>query len=165
MTKNSWQTTMGLSEETTRVYIYAYKTWKEDWEHEAEQNGRSLSEYLQQLIQEARFQRSEGKLEIGDRHKVKALQQKVDELQSQVDKQGDTSTSAEKSGQAVPENLLLEALTENYRQTDDLVDQLLESEAFRQHLQLQLESQLFELGNRGDAVYRRGKGWKHGGDQ
>lgn len=50
---------------------------------------------------------------------------------------------------------------------DQLLDQLLQDDEFRRKIRLQLETQLYTLGEQSEAAYRRGKGWKqiNGGDQ
>ena len=52
-----------LNDETTKAQLYPHEDHKDEWQEEAETVGQSLSQYLYDLIQEARAYR-EGNMPI-----------------------------------------------------------------------------------------------------
>lgn len=122
-----------------------------------------MSQYCQELIQEARFLREQGQLKIGDRRKVEKLQQEVEELEDQLENRERTRIEP---GRVLDEETVQKVLGDNYRELDDLLEKLLEEEVFQQEVKTELGLLLYELGNQGEAAFRRGWGWKtvNGGD-
>lgn len=144
------------SDETSLVKLYPPQNHKEAWRNEAEERGTSMSQYCQELIQEARFLREQGQLKVGDRRQVEKLREDVETLETQLEHQSPTSVNHS----IVSEELVKEVFTDNYRSLDDLLEALLANTAFRQQIRTELEKHLYELGNCGEAAFRRGWGWK-----
>lgn len=156
------QSNTGSGDDTALVKLYPPQKHKDQWYREASEHGTSASKYLQELIQEARFLRQQGRLKLGDRRQVEQLQDRIEQLEQQLEN-ADTSDSTRDS-EIVTEEITRKTLKEEYASIDQLLDDLLQHEEFRQRLRLQFETQLYNLGEQGQAVYRRGKGWKHTGE-
>lgn len=168
-----WKSSAGYSDDTALVKLYPPQNHKEAWREEAEERGTSMSQYCQELIQEARFLRDEGQLEIGDRRRVEKLQEEIEELEEQLETLADTGVNESRTDIRVNEPSLLkpdlveEVLADDHQPRDELLHQLLDHPEFRQYVQRELEILLYELGNDGRAAFRRGWGWKQvgsGGD-
>lgn len=161
-----WKSSSGLSDETALVKLYPSENHKETWREEAEERDTSLSRYLQELVQEARYLREQGRLKLGDRRKVEELQEEVEELERQLENQS-TQQVASESPDLVDEELVTDVLSENYQSLDQLLQELVTHPEFQRQVRLDLETVLYSLGDDAEAVFRRGKGWKtnSGGDQ
>ncbi|ELY27708.1 hypothetical protein C499_09062 [Halogeometricum borinquense DSM 11551] len=145
--------------------LYPPETHKETWKAEAEERGTSMIQYLQDLIQEARYLREQGQLKLGDKRKVEQLQQRVEELEQQLESQSSNRVTSQT--QTIDEELVEKILSENYTPFDQLLEELLKQPEFRRRVRLDLETGLYKLGDEARVVFRRGKGWKHnsGGDK
>ena len=77
-----------LDQETTKAQLYPHEDHKEEWQEEAEKAGQSLSQYLYDLIQEARAYR-EGDVPItSEDERVQELESRIEELQNELDQAG-----------------------------------------------------------------------------
>ncbi|WP_436345562.1 hypothetical protein [Natronorubrum sp. FCH18a] len=164
-----WQTSTGVSDDTVQVQLYTPKSLKKDWQDEAENRDESMSSYLQELIQEARFLRQQGQLQIGDRRQVEQLQERIQELEAQQQK-GDSkpqiATPDQLPSELVTPDDVRQVLTGNYTSLDQLLDTLLNQQTVQSRIKQHLEAELYSLGEQGQAAFRRGNGWKHlGGSQ
>jgi len=151
------QSSSGLADDTALVKIYPPQRHKEEWQEEAEERDWSTSRYCQELIQEARFLRDEGQLKLGDRRKVVELKERIDELEA---KQANRTEVEPDRASLLSRELVRTVLTDHYQGFDAVLESLLESDEFQRLVRRELESALYSLGEQGDAVFRRGKGWK-----
>lgn len=156
------QSNTGSGDDAALVKLYPPQKHKNKWYREASEHGTSASKYLQELIQEARFLRQQGRLKLGDRRQVEQLRDRIEQLEQQLEN-ADTSDSTHDS-ELVTKGTTRKIIKEEYAPIDQLLDDLLQHEEFRQRIRLQFETQLYNLGEQGQAVYRRGKGWKHTGE-
>ena len=161
-----WRSTSGLAESTDKIQVYLAKTLKQTWEDEAEDIDLSLSNYVKELVQEARFFREQGQLKLGDRRRVEELQERIEELEQQLE---NSDTTADPNGtdkaRLVNTKQVEQALTDQFQSFDQVVESLLEQDKFRNRLRRELETELYGLGESAQATYRRGHGWKKiGGD-
>jgi predicted nuclease with TOPRIM domain len=117
-----------------------------------------MSQYLQELVQEARYLREQGQLKLGDKRKVEQLQERINELENQLESQSNTQVTSHT--ETVDEELAAKVLSDNYTPLDQLLQDLLEHPEFRQSVRLDLETSLYKLGDQAKAVFRRGNGWK-----
>jgi len=163
---SGWKSSSGLSDDTALVKLYPSVNHKEEWQEEAEERDTSLSRYLQELIQEARYLRRQGQLKLGDRRKVEELQEEIEELETQLENRSTQQVTPESTG-LVDEELVADVLSENYQSLDQLLQELVTHPEFQRQVRLDLETALYSLGDDAEAVFRRGKGWKtsDGGDQ
>jgi len=161
---SGWKSSSGISDDTALVKLYPPETHKETWQNEAEERGTSMSQYLQELVQEARYLREQGQLKLGDKRKVEQLQERINELESQLENQ--SSTKVTSTTETVDEELAAKVLSDQYTPLDQLLQDLLQHPEFRQSIRLDLEASLYKLGDQAQVVFRRGNGWKHnGGDE
>ncbi|WP_239639953.1 hypothetical protein [Haloferax gibbonsii] len=65
-----WKSSSGISADTALVKLYPPETRKEAWRVEAEERGALMSQYLQDLAQEARYLREQGQVKLGDKRKA-----------------------------------------------------------------------------------------------
>lgn len=82
---NRQTNTSNSNQNAALVKLYPPQEHKNQWQKEAEEHGTSASKYLQELIQEARFLRQQGKLKIGDRRQVEKLRDEIDQLEQQLE--------------------------------------------------------------------------------
>jgi hypothetical protein len=146
-----------IASTTSIAKLYPHEDDKEDWVSEADEADLSLSKYLYNLIQEARFMRHQGQLKLGDRRRVEELQDRIRELEEQQEKRPeptpDTTTS-------IATSVVESQLTQHYQPFDEVVKSVLSSTEFRGRVQRAVETELYSLGYRGRVAYRRGHGWK-----
>jgi len=161
-----WRTSTGVSDDTEQVQLYTPKSRKQDWQDEAEEHDKSMSSYLQELIQEARFLQQQGQLQIGDQRQVQQLQTRIKELEAQQNAGSQTPNPDQRPNEVVTPDDVQQVLTGRYKPLEQLLDELLAQQAVRTRIKQQLEAELYRLGEHGDTAFRRGKGWKHvGGGQ
>lgn len=160
--ENRQSNTSDSNESSALVKLYPPQKHKDKWYREASQHGTSASKYLQELIQEARFLRQQGQLKLGDRRQVEQLRDRIEQLEQQLEnaETGEPTRDSE----LVTAETARKIINEEYAPIDQLLEDLLQDEEFQQRIRLQLETQLYNLGEQGQAVYRRGKGWKHTGE-
>lgn len=154
-----------LSDETSVVKIYPPNQKASEWEQEAEDNGSSLSRYLQTLILEARAYRSEGLLSYeGDQERIQDLEEKVERLEQRLEERQSESAGAISFD---PATLKQDILTDNYQSLEDLLRKIVESGALDELLRQPVENQLYFLAAQDQVEYERGWGWKlsDGGEQ
>lgn len=147
------------SGERSVTKVYPSPSTKEEWKNEAENQDLSLSRYLHHLIQEARVLRDQGRLQLGDRRRVEELQERIDELETQVDRHSQPQSQPDATSM-ISNEILEDLLEENYKPLNQILKQLVGSEQFQEHLRTELKSELYRLANNGKAEYRRGSGWK-----
>lgn len=155
------QSSISLSDDTGLVKLYPPKKHKNQWYEEAEERGTSASKYLQELIQEARFLRQQGQLKIGDRRQVDQLKDKIEHLENQLENATSTTNARVDQQELVTKEETRDILTGQYTPIDRLLGRLLQDEEFRRKIRLELETQLYALGDQSEAAYRRGQGWKN----
>lgn len=155
---SDWKSSMGLSEDTALVKLYPPESHKATWQTEAEKRDVSMSRYLQELIQEARYPREQGQLKLGDRRKVEQLEEEIEELERQLENRSSTQVTSQSR---VEPEFAREVLSDNYTPLDQLLNQLLQHPEFKKQIRLDLETCLYQLGDQAQVVFRRGKGWKH----
>jgi predicted nuclease with TOPRIM domain len=161
-----WKTSSGISDDTALVKIYTPKTQKQTWKSEAAEHDTSMSQYLQDLIQEARYLREQGQLKLGDKRRVEQLQERINELETQLESQSTTQVTSHT--ETVDKELAKKILSNQYTSLDQLLEDLLQHPEFRQSIRLDLEACLYQLGDQAQVVFRRGNGWKtqsKGGEQ
>jgi len=162
---NDWRTSNGLADTTDKVQVYTAQTLKQTWKEEAEELDLSVSSYVEQLVQEARFLREQGQLKLGDRRRVEVLQKEIEELERQLEN-GTTDSGSSEKARLVNSKQVEHALTTQFQSFDEIVDSLLEQEEFRNRLRREVEAELYRQGESAQAMYRRGHGWKRiRGDQ
>lgn len=147
-----------LDDETAKAHLYPHEDHKNEWQQEAEQAGQSLSRYLYDLIQEARAYR-EGDVPIiaSEDERVQKLQNRIEELQNELyqarqRQQGDSRLSIA--------DLVEKELGNQYKTVDEILDDIKASDKVTQHLHRQIEDQLYNLTENGEAEYQRGHGWR-----
>jgi len=87
MTENGWEDNLGLADDTTKVSLYCDIEDKEAWTEEAEEQGRSRSVYLDELIQEARAYQQAGFLGWEDsQERIDGLESEVERLNTKLDR-------------------------------------------------------------------------------
>lgn len=57
---NNWRSTAGVADTTDKVQVYTAQTLKQTWKEEAEELDLSVCNYVEELVQEARFLRDQG---------------------------------------------------------------------------------------------------------
>ena len=162
-----WRTSAGVADTTDKVQVYTAQTLKQTWADEAEELDLSVSNYVEELVQEARFFREQGQLKLGDRRRVEVLQERVEELEQQLEN-GGTTEDPDSTGKArlVNSKQVEHVLTRQFQSFDEVVESFMQQDEFRNRLRRELEAELYALGESARAMYRRGHGWKKiGGDR
>lgn len=147
-----------LPDETTVAKIYPPRDTAEEWKQEAEENGSSLSRYLQSLILEARAYREEGLLSAeDDQQRIQELEKEVEQLKRRLEEKQSESTEGISFD---PATLKQEVLTDNYQSLEDILRKIVESGALDEMLRQPVENQLYFLAAQDTVEYERGWGWK-----
>lgn len=150
-----------LDDETTKAQLYPHEDHKEEWQDEAEKAGQSLSQYLYDLIQEARAYR-EGDMPIitSEDERVQELESQIEQLQNELDQARQRQQSGSKLSIS---DLVEQELSEQYKTVDEILDDVKASDEVTQHLRRQIEEQLYDLTESGEAEFQRGHGWRSAG--
>ncbi|WP_233139098.1 hypothetical protein [Halorubrum salipaludis] len=147
-----------LHENTTRAELFPAKQHKEEWWEEAGHEGSSLSRYLYDLIQEARMYRDSGAPFIQTQDQtVKQLQNKIDDLEDQLD---DARQASDGRTHLSIDDLVTRVLDQKYQSLDELTERISASDDVAQHLQRQIENRLYTLAENGRVEFQRGHGWR-----
>ncbi len=147
-----------LHENTTRAELFPAKQHKEEWWEEAEHQGSSLSGYLYDLIQEARMYRDSGAPFIQTQDQtVKQLQNKIDDLQAQLE---DARQGSGGRTHLSIDDLVTRVLNGQYQSLDELTERISASDDVADHLQRQIEDRLYALAENEQVEYQRGHGWR-----
>jgi hypothetical protein len=161
-----WRSTAGVADTTDKVQVYTAQTLKQTWKEEAEELDLSVSNYVEELVQEARYLRDQGQLKLGDRRRVELLQKRIEELEQQVEDNDSNGSESSAKPRLVETENVEQVLTRQFQSFDEVVEALLQQDEFRNQLRQQIETELYGLGESAQAAYRRGYGWKKsGGDR
>ena len=132
---------LSKSEERKVVKTYAVAEVKKEWKTEAEEEGLSLSRYLHNLIQESRALRKQGQLKLGDKRRVEQLEQRVDELQNQLENQDQKQSNPEQGSELIHTEDLEEVVpAEEYKTLEQVLKELVGNEEFQQRLRTELKT-------------------------
>jgi Glu-tRNA(Gln) amidotransferase subunit E-like FAD-binding protein len=131
---------------------------KGEWQEEAEAVGQSLSQYLYDLVQEARAYR-EGDMPIitSEDERVQELESRIEELQNELDQARQRHQTGSKLSIS---DLVEQELSKQYKTIDEILDDVKASDQVTQHLRRQIEEQLYGLTEDGEAEFQRGHGWR-----
>lgn len=147
-----------LSEDRREVDIYPLEEVAEQWEEDIEDRDISLSQYLQNLIHEARSYRRHGLVQTdGSEKRVQELQEEVEQLQRRLEQKESESTEAVSFD---PETLKQEVLSDQYQSLDEILQTVVESGVLNDVLLGPVENQLYFLAAQDEVEYERGFGWK-----
>ena len=147
-----------LDDETTKAQLYPHEDHKDDWQQEAEKVGQSLSQYLYDLIQEARaYREGDVPLIASENKRVQDLQNRIEELENELNQARQQHQSGSKLSIS---DLIEQELSEQYKTIDEILNDIKASEKVNQHLRRQIEEQLYSLAENGDAQFQRGHGWR-----
>ena len=154
------------AEDTAEVSIYPDKDTADEWRDEADENNRSISKHLQNLIHDARSFREHGLIGTGEtsQKRVQELEEKVSRLEKRLEQKESESTDAVTFN---PETLKQEVLTDQYQSLEELLRTIVESGILDDALRQPVENQLYFLAANDEVEYERGFGWKlsNGGDE
>lgn len=154
-----WRDYTGLSDEKTRVRIYVPERDVEEWDSEVEERGyRSRSQYLYELVQEARAYREEGFLSHHRREEeAKQLREEIRKLEKQLEAQNKKSSGRT---EITDFDFLEKFLSSQCKGLDQILKEIVESGALDDLIRKRVEDQLYFLAEQGLVEYRRGWGWK-----
>jgi hypothetical protein len=147
-----------LSEDRCAVKIYPREEVAEQWEEDIDDREISLSQYLQNLIHEARSYREHGLVQTdGSQKRVQELQEEIAQLQRRLEEKEAESTEAVSFD---PETLKKEVLTDQYQPLEEILQEIVESGILNDVLLGPVENQLYFLAAQDEVQYERGWGWK-----
>lgn len=159
MADNAWKETTGVGDDKTRVTIIPTEEDAETWDEEAEEHGyRSRSQYLYELIQEARAYRQEGFLaHHQSEEKIEELEAKVNALENELSEE-----QKQEAGNLMVDDprFVKEFLTTNYQPLKSILQDIIESGALDGVVRKQVENQLYVLAAQDQVEFERGWGWK-----
>jgi hypothetical protein len=152
-----------LSEDRCAVNLYPEEEVAEQWEEDIEDRDISLSQYLQNLINEARSYRQYGLVSTdGSQKRVQELQEEIAQLQRQLEEKESESTEAVSFD---PETLKQEVLTDQYQSLEEILKEIVESGFLNDVLLGPVENKLYFLAAQDEVEYERGWGWKLAEDE
>jgi len=163
--KQQWKQSGGFAADTEVAQIVCKETDLEEWDEEAEEQGKTRSKYLYDLIQEARSYREHGFLGAqGDQKRIQELEEEVNRLEARLEEKESESSEAISFD---PSTLKNEVLTDNYQPLEEVLRGIIESGILDDALRQPVENQLYFLAARDEIKFRRGFGWKidEGGDE
>jgi hypothetical protein len=155
---SDWRTEAGLAEETTSARIYPSKVQKRRWKEES--GDKSLSRYIIEHVEEARFHRQKDEPDdTGDESEKRQLENRVEELENQLEKAQNRGTPEEK--QIYSGEVVKQALTGKPRSQAEILQTLLENPQFQQLVADRVEKTLYSLAQTGEVEFSRNPtGWK-----
>jgi hypothetical protein len=149
----------GLATDTTVAHIYCACRHKTDWKAEARQNGyTSLSNYLYDLILEARSYRRAGFAVSAPVDRLDELEAEVDALEQKLQRERQEH-SGDRASVDDPD-FLKQFLTTEYQSLADLMQRVVESGALDNLVRQRVEDQLYYLAAQDRVQYEPGHGWK-----
>lgn len=156
--QSDWEHEIGLNEETAYVVIYPARSHAELWMEEADEQGRSRSQYLYELIQEARAKR-QGQLRTQrrDAQREEELERTNAQLESKIESLRNDDAENVNVDLA---RIVDPVLTTQYQPFDQLVSSAHETEALETWLRTNVETRLFELVEQDRVEYQGGHGWR-----
>jgi hypothetical protein len=164
--KQKWKQSGGFAADTEVAQVVAKEEDLEQWDEEADKQGKSRSKYLYSLIQEARAYREHGFLGAeGDQARIQELEEEVSRLEARLQEKESESTEAVSFD---PSTLKEDVLCENYQSLEEVLRRIVESGILDDALRQPVENQLYFLAARDEVEYKRGWGWKlaeQGGDE
>ena len=154
--KARWQKTGGFAADTELVQIVCKDEQKKQWTEEASRKGySSRTEYLLELIREARRYRERGFL---------AREEDFTDVSHQSDDSSEPAHQQADQGRidagVVPPGFIEQILTTQYQSQEDIVQQILESDSLEEHVADAAEDVLFTLAEHDVVEHRRGHGWR-----
>jgi hypothetical protein len=154
-----WEQTLGLAPDTTRVSLTCTKDDREEWSREASRQGYgSRSQYLYELIQEARAYREAGFLAHHDSdERIEQLETQVDHLEQQLARERQESSGRLEIDDPV---FLKQFLCDEYQTLGELSKQIVESGVLDDLIRERIEDRLYFLASQGTVEYEPGWGWK-----
>jgi hypothetical protein len=160
-----WRTEAGLAEETTSARIYPSKVQKRRWKQES--GDKSLSRYIIEHVEEARYHRQQNTQEnSADQSEKRQLENRIEELENQLEKAQNRGTPEEQK--IYSPDVVKQALTGKPRTQDEILQKLLENPRFQQLVADRVEKTLYSLASEGRIEFvRNPTGWKtvQGGDE
>jgi len=166
-----WRSTAGVADSTDKIQVYTAQKLKDELQEEAEEEGLSISSYVEKLVQEARVYRSEGMpgsegvlRDENDEQSITELQQEIEQLNQRLDEQKSESSEGINFD---PATLKQQVLTENYQSLEEILRKIVEGGVLDNLLRQPVENQLYFLAAQDEVEYERGWGWKlaDGGEQ
>jgi hypothetical protein len=159
VTGSGWKDSTNLPESTTKVTLYCSEDDKEEWSQEVEEKGyKSRSKYLYELIQEARAYREQGFLAHHEsEERIEELKEEIEHLENRLENQEQRG-----SGQIQVDDIdfLEKFLEDTYKPLNQILREIVESEALDDLIRSRVEDQLYFLAQQDRAEYERGHGWK-----
>lgn len=156
--KQQWKQTSRFAGDTEIAQIVCKQDDLDQWDKEADRNGRSRSRYLYSLIQEARAYREHGLTNsTGDEKRVQELEDEVEQLRNRLDEKESGSSEAVN---LEPQTLKQDVLTENYQSLEEVLRTIVEAGLLDDLLREPVEKQLYFLAAQDQIEYERGWGWK-----
>ena len=157
--KPQWKQTAGLAADSTVAQVVCSEQDKQDWKDEADDRGySSLSKYLYDLI---RLGKAEYEDQFLDRHR---LETELEELQEENEQLRQRLADQEKrrGGRLEVDDapFLQRFLTDQYKELDEILQEIVESGALNEMLRKRVEDELYVLAQQGTVEYERGWGWK-----
>lgn len=148
-----------LSEDRCAVKIYPEQEVADQWRDEADDQDLSLSQYLQNLIHEARSYREHGLVGGGNTSQkhVQELEEQVQHLEKRLEQKEAESTEAVSFN---PETLKTQVLTEQFQSLEEILRTIVETGVLDDVLRQPVENQLYFLAANDEVSYERGWGWK-----
>lgn len=166
MAKTEWHKRTGVSEDTARIAIVCKEDDRKQWTEEAQEHGyKNRSQYLYDLIQEARAYRQEGFLSHHQsEHQIEELENQVTTLKHRL-----AEKEKKHAGTQLVDDpqFIQKFLTTNYQSLSQILKDIVETGALDGLIRKQVEDQLYYLTAQDQVTYRRGHGWKlvNGGDR
>lgn len=156
--KPQWKQTSGFADNTEVAQVVCKQEDLEQWDEEAEENGKSRSRYLYTLIEEARSYRKHGFTQSnGSQKRVQELEEQVEQLEQQLEQKESESTEEVSFD---PETLKTQILTDQYQSLEEILRRIIESGILDDVIRQPVENQLYFLAAQDEVQYERGWGWK-----
>jgi len=148
-----WRTEAGLAEETTSARIYPSKVQKRRWEEES--GDKSLSRYIIEHVEEARYHRQKQEEKDSDktldRSERKQLENRIEELENQLEKARNRGTPEQQ--EIYSPKVVKQAITGKPRSQSQILQALLENPGFQQLIADRVEKTLYSLASEGEIEF------------
>lgn len=160
-----WKQQCNMNEDTALVKSYVPEAVKESWKNEAEEQGfSSLSKFVAAKVEQACAQEQVEK--TGNDEEVEQLQQRIAELEDQLEEARAKSAPAKSATISILEDgEVKQNLSHSCKTLEEILRDLVEDVAVDRLIREPVETRLYELAADQEVEFQRGAGWrlKNGG--
>ncbi|KCZ73484.1 hypothetical protein ANME2D_00552 [Candidatus Methanoperedens nitroreducens] len=163
MAKTKWQEQMGLNENTVTVMLYAPEVRAKRWLKDAKTQGKSRSEYVQELASagEELFKQDTEPINYSATDDAEKLRARIKSLELQLIQERQRNAQLNVTLEGLTDEMILECLTSKKFTDIDIIIQTIINQHFGAMIIQPVMAALYRLAEQGQVEYsRRINGWR-----